>query len=107
MENTAMQKILDAEKKADQIIADGVAKARDISEKSNQELKDMTAAFEEELEEKTAEIMKKHTDVAEKQSRELEVSFSGECNVIKKNAAVNIDTAVDFVIEKMGDGKWQ
>ncbi|HPQ47825.1 MAG TPA: hypothetical protein PLP30_10680 [Clostridia bacterium] len=107
MEITAMQKILEAEEKADKIIADGTRKARDIAEKSALEQKEMTVRFEEELEGKVSEILSRHTEAAVKESKELELSFEGECEEIKKNASLRISDAVDFVIEKMGDGKWQ
>jgi len=102
-----MQKILEAEEKADKIIADGTRKARDIAEKSALEQKEMTVRFEEELEGKVSEILSRHTEAAVKESKELELSFEGECEEIKKNASLRISDAVDFVIEKMGDGKWQ
>lgn len=107
MEITAMQKILEAEEKADGIIADGTRKARDIADKSALEQKEMTVRFEEELEAKVSAILSEHSEAARKESRELELSFEGECEEIKKNASIRIADAVDFVIEKMGDGKWQ
>ena len=107
MENTAMQKILEAEEKADKIIAEGVKKAREISEKSAQEQKDMTVRFEEELERKVSDILKLHTDRAKEESKALELSFNQECKEIKKQASDKISKAVEYVIEKMGDGKWQ
>jgi F0F1-type ATP synthase membrane subunit b/b' len=107
MENTAMQKILEAEAKADKIISESAKKAREIAEKSAQEHKEMTVRFEEKLETEVDVILKSYKDKALEESRELEVSFAEECENIKKDAAPKIDQAVEYVIKKMGDGKWQ
>jgi V/A-type H+-transporting ATPase subunit G/H len=107
MENAAMQKILEAEAKADKIISDSAKKAREISEKSAQEQKEMTVRFEGKLETEVSAILKSYKDKAIEESRELEISFAKECENIKKEAAPKIDRAIDYVIEKMGDGKWQ
>lgn len=107
MENTAMQKILEAEKQADKLVAEGVKKARSILEKSAKDIKDLTIGFEENLEKEISEILKTHTDGAMEESKELELSYAKESEEIKKKASANVSKAVDFVIEKMGDSKWQ
>ncbi len=107
MENTAMQKILEAEEKADNIISEGAKKAREISEKSTREQKELTVRFEEKLETEVKAILKSHTDKAIEDSKNLEIAFAGECKEIKKEAERKISKAVLYVIEKMGDGKWQ
>ncbi|MBN1624012.1 MAG: hypothetical protein JXN10_01210 [Clostridia bacterium] len=107
MENAAMQKILEAEAKADKIISDSAKKAREISEKSAQEQKEMTVRFEEKLETDINAVLKAHKDKALEESRELEITFAEECKNIKKEAAPRIDKAVEYIIKKMGDGKWQ
>lgn len=107
MEKTALQKILNAEKMADDIIAEGVKKARDISEKSALKIKAMNAEFEEQLERDIRKIIKDKIEEAEKDARKLEALFEAECAKIKEKASLSIDKAVDYVVEKVGSGRWQ
>lgn len=107
MEKTALQKILNAEKMADDIIAEGVKKSRDISEKSALKIKAMSIEFEEQLDREVSKIIDKKIKEAEKDARELEASFESDCIEIKEKASVNIDKAVDYVVGKVGSGRWQ
>lgn len=107
MEKTALQKILNAEKMADDIITEGVRKSRIISEKSALKIKAMNTEFEEQLDSEISRIINKRIKEAEKDAKELEESFELECAEIKKKASGNIDKAVDYVMKKVGSGKWQ
>jgi vacuolar-type H+-ATPase subunit H len=107
MEKAALQKILEAEKKADEIISEGVRKSREISEKSALKVKELRAEFEELLDKEVNKIIKQKVKEAEKKAAGLEASFVMECAGIKEKASVNIDKAVDYVVDKVGSGKWQ
>ncbi|MDX1359060.1 MAG: hypothetical protein R3232_09540 [Clostridia bacterium] len=107
MEKAALQKILEAEKKADEIISEGVRKSREISEKSALKIKELRAEFEELLDKEVNKIIKQKVKEAEKEAAGLEASFVTECAGIKEKASVNIDKAVDYVVDKVGSGKWQ
>lgn len=107
MEKAALQKILEAEKKADEIISEGIREARELSEKSALKIKGLRTEFEELLDNEVSEIINKKIKEAEKEAAGLEASFTEECSKIEKTASVNIDKAVAYVIEKAGSGKWQ
>lgn len=107
MEKAALQKILEAEKKADGIISDGIREAREISEESAMKIKGLRTEFEERLDDETSKIIKKRIKEAEKEAAGLEESFIIECSDIKSKASVNISKAVDYVVEKIGSGTWQ
>ena len=107
MEKAALQKILEAEKKADEIISEGIREERDLSEKSALKIKSLRTEFEELLDKEVSEIINKKIKEAEKEAAGLEASFIEECGKIKEKASVNIDKAVDYVAEKVGSGKWQ
>jgi len=107
MEKAALQKILEAEKKADEIISEGIREARGLSEKSALKIKSLRTEFEELLDKEVSEIINKKIKEAEKEAAGLEASFIEECGKIKEKASVNIDKAVDYVAEKVGSGKWQ
>ncbi len=107
MEKAALQKILEAEKMADEIISEGIKKARELSEKSALKIKGLRIEFEELIENEVSEIINSKIKEAEKEAAVLEVSFIEECSKIKEKASVNIDKAVAYVVEKVGSGKWQ
>jgi F0F1-type ATP synthase membrane subunit b/b' len=107
MEKAALQKILEAEKKADEIISEGVRKAREISEKSALEIKGLRVEFEELLDKEVSKIIDQKVKEAEMEAEKLEASFVKECAEIKEKASFNIDKAIDYVIDRVGSGKWQ
>ena len=107
MEKTALQKILNAEKMADDIIADGVRKSREISEKSALKIRALNTEFEEQLDTEVRKIIDKKIKDAEKDAIKVEASFDAECIKIKEQASGNIDKAVDYVVEKVRSGRWQ
>ena len=107
MKKAALQKILEAEKKADGIISEGIREAKEISEKSAVKIKGLKTEFEERLDDETSKIINKKIKEAEKEAAELEESFIIECSEIKDKASVNIDKAVAYVVEKIGSGTWQ
>lgn len=107
MEKAALQKIIEAEKRADEIIADSNRLSREISEKSADEIKKTRVGYEELLDREIEEIINKKIKDADKKVAELEASFISECGKIRDRASVNIDKAVAFVVDKIGSGKWQ
>ena len=107
MEKAALQKILEAEKKADGIISEGIREARNLSEKSAVKIKGLKTEFEERLDDETSKIINKRIKEAEKEAAELKESFILECSEIKNKASVNIDKGVAYVVEKIGSGTWQ
>lgn len=107
MEKAALQKILEAEKKADGIISEGIREAREMSEKSALKIKGLKTEFEERLDDETSKIINNKIKEAEKEAAELEESFILECRDIKEKASVNIDKGVAYVVEKIGSGSWQ
>lgn len=107
MEKAALQKIIEAEKRADEIVADSNRISREISEKSADEIKKMRVEYEELLDREIKEIINKKIKDADIKVVELEASFISECDKIRDKASVNIDKAVAFVVDKIGSGKWQ
>ena len=107
MEKAALQKILEAEKKADEIIIGGVREAREVSEKSALKIKGLRTEFEATLDAETKKIIDMKIKEAEKEAAELEGEFAVQCNEIKDKASVNIGKAVAYVVEKIGSGSWQ
>ena len=107
MEKAALQKILETEKKADEIIAEGIKTARATSEKSTAKIKRLRVEYEELLDREVKQIINQKIKDAEAEIDRLEVSFTSECDIIREEASVNITKAVEYVIEKIGDGKWQ
>ena len=85
----------------------GVKKAREITEKAALETTTMNIEFEERLDNEIRSIINKKIKEAEKDASVLEKSFISECDQIKEKASLNIDKAVEFVIEKVGSGRWQ
>jgi len=107
MEKAALQKILEAEKKADEIISGGIKEAREVSEKSALKTKGLRTEFETTLENEIKKIIDMKIEEAKKEAAELEGSFIEQCGKIKDKASVNIDKAVAYVVEKIGSGSWQ
>ncbi len=107
MEKAALQKILEAEKKADGIISEGIREARNLLEESAVKIKGLKTEFGERLDDKTGKIVNKRIKEAEIEAAGLEESFIIECNEIKNKASINIDKAVAYVVEKIGSGTWQ
>ena len=107
MEKAALQKILEAEKKADEIISGGIKEAREVSEKSTLKIKGLKAEFETTLDNEVKKIIDMKIEEAKKEAAELEGSFVTQCSEIKDKASVNIDKALAYVVEKIGSGSWQ
>ena len=107
MEKATLQKIIEAEKRADEIIADSNRLSREISEKSADEIKKTRVEYEELLDREIKEIINRKIKDADKKVAELETLFISECDKIRDRASVNIDKAVAFVVDKIGSGKWQ
>ncbi|MBN2557124.1 MAG: hypothetical protein JXB33_00065 [Clostridia bacterium] len=107
MDKGALQKILEAERQADEILAEGVRKARETADRSASDLKRLNTEYEELLDKETGRIIAEKIKEAEAQVEKLEASFIDECAKIRKDAESNITEAVEYVIGKIGDGKWQ
>ncbi|MFO7612133.1 MAG: hypothetical protein R6W99_06595 [Clostridia bacterium] len=107
MDKGALQKILEAERRADEILAEGVRKARETADMSASDLKRLNIEYGELLEKETGRIIAKKIKEAEAQVEKLEASFIDDCDKIRRDAESNVDKAVEYVIGKIGDGKWQ
>lgn len=107
MEKAALQKILEAEKKADEIVSEGIKTSRELSEKSALKIKGLKTEFEELLDKEVSEIINNKIKEAEEKAAVLSASFDEECVRIKETASFNIEKAVAYVVEKVGSGKWQ
>lgn len=107
MEEKALQQILEAEKKADEIIAAGVREAEAASEKAAVEMKEIRAKFDESVEKEVAKIIDAKKKEASKKAEQIEASILEECEKIEKQAESNMDKAVEFIIKSIGEGKWQ
>lgn len=107
MDKTALQNILKTEKEADEIISVSIKKANKIAMKSTLELKKTSEEYEELLDIEVKKIIAGKIKEAENKVKGFETSFLAECNQIRKAASVNINKAVEYVIGKVGDDKWQ
>ncbi len=107
MEEKALQQILEAEKKADEIVSQGVRRAGEVSDKAASEMKKMRAEFDEMLETEIKRIIEAKKDEAAQEAEKIEASIISQCEEIEKKAASNMEKAVEYVIKSIGDGTWQ
>ena len=107
MEKAALERILETEKKADQIIAEGIKESREIGEKSAATLKRLRTEYEDLLDIEVKKIIESKIKEAEAEVEKLQASIVSDCDEIKEVASSGIDKAVEYVIARIGDGKWQ
>lgn len=107
MEEKALQQILEAEKKADEIVSQGVRKAAELSDEVAAEIKNIRSEFDETIEAEVKQIIEAKKAEGTREAEKIDLSVVNQCEKIEKQAASNMEKAVDFVFKNIGDGTWQ
>ncbi|MBN2852919.1 MAG: hypothetical protein JXQ23_09325 [Clostridia bacterium] len=107
MDKVYLEKIDEAEKKADEIMNLATQEAEKLYEKAQKKLKADQDVFEEKLEKQSMQIIHAEIKKAESEARKILEQNLADCEEIKVNTSSKIDEAVMFVINKIGVNKWQ
>lgn len=107
MDKIYLERIEEAEKKADEIMNKASTEAEQLYEETRKKLKSDQEAFEEKLEKLSNEIIREEIEKANTEARKVIAKNLADCEDIRKSCHDKVDDAVLFVVNKIGVSKWQ
>jgi len=107
MDKSYLEKIEQAEKQADEILNNAIKEAEKLKETAAKNLQTNKEVFEIQLDEKAKKIINEKIKEANQEALKIIKQNEVECNEIENGCKGKIDDVVEFVINQLGDNKWQ
>jgi len=107
MDKSYLEKIEQAEKEADKILNNAIKEADKLKEDAVKNLQTNKEAFETQLDEKAKKIISDKIREANQEALKIMKQNEVACNEIENSCQSKIDDVVEFVINQLGDSKWQ